>query len=85
MLGPEASDYSGPQASSLQPVTRSRCNASRNQVLASNQDALAERGVEVITAEVSPSARIEVRGQALADGVERKSERKRCEHHCVRL
>ena len=39
-------------------------------------DALAEKGVEVITAEVSPSARIEVRGQALADSIERKAKGK---------
>jgi triacylglycerol lipase len=36
-------------------------------------DALAQKGVEVITAEVSPSARIEVRAATLAKSIERKA------------
>ena len=39
-------------------------------------DALAEKGVEVITAEVSPSARIEVRAATLAESIERKAKGK---------
>ena len=36
-------------------------------------DALAAKGVEVITAEVPPSGRIEVRAQWLAEAIERKA------------
>ena len=36
-------------------------------------DALAAKGVEVITAEVPPSGRIEVRAQRLAEAIERKA------------
>lgn len=36
-------------------------------------DALAAKGVEVITAEVPPSGRIEVRAQMLAEAIERKA------------
>lgn len=36
-------------------------------------EALAAKGVEVITAEVPPSGRIEVRAQRLAEAIERKA------------